>query len=171
MTLVPPPCVRTNAHCTRAGMVEDKQTQAQVPRGDTRDFGTMTTASLDDDDAAAASECQQRKKRKRLGTSFCHDSHNTSTSRPLLFAIIWTLLRRAYCELGFQAGAYSPAVQRALSLPPCLIYAFSTRVALTNPRSRTDSTASILSLISVYTKSKKKPETKEYQKTKSKVMR
>lgn len=111
MTLVPPPCVRTNSHCTRAGMVEDKQTPAQLPRGDTRDFGTMTTASLAEDDAAAASECQQRKRRKRLGTSFCHDLlRNTSTSHALLFAIILAPLRRAHCELGFQAGAHPPAV-------------------------------------------------------------
>ena len=86
--------------------MEDKHTQCVPPRGEetttTREVGTMATATLDDD--GDAKECTQQRTSKRLTTSFCHDKHNTSTRRPLLFTLLWALLRRAHCELGFQAG-------------------------------------------------------------------
>jgi hypothetical protein len=97
-----------------------KQTQVEIPRGATRDFGTMTTATASPEEyqAATATASQRRKRRTRLGTSFVHDKHNTARSFPLLFGVLWTLLRRANCELGFQVGVHTVHASTASSLRP-----------------------------------------------------
>ena len=71
----------------------DKQTQATVRRCETIDVGVSTDAGCATPRSAAASRA-----------SFCHDAHLATgrTSRPLLFAFFWVLLRRASCELGFE---------------------------------------------------------------------
>jgi hypothetical protein len=74
--------------------MDDKCTQAGVPCADTPRVVTIAAPSPVPEQAehlSGATAEEEPQTEQRAKSSFCHDKHNTSKARPLLFTIFWSL--------------------------------------------------------------------------------